>query len=168
MMNFRVPMRRQSRSIPIAAVLMAGLVSCQEPPAADVDDAAAPPAEMVPVTNLPLKTIMQDLETDLSELAHGVWMDDGDVVRQAAGRIADHPKVVPSQMALLQGALGADFPNFVAHDQEVHQAAVALAEEGPLSQGERFDGLLRIQRGCLACHEAYRDLASEALAEEGN
>ncbi len=167
----------QSGAIPLAAAALVTIVaSCGEPPATERDDSApapapAPiPAEVTNVTNLPLKDIMQGLETDLATLAHGVWVEDQEVVRQAARRIADHPKIGPTQMVTIQTALGSDFPSFVAYDQEVHQAALTLAEatDSMITRWDAFDGLLRIQRGCLSCHLAFRARVAQASSDQGD
>ena len=151
----------------ISILVMAA--SCGEPPATETDDPAPTGSEVISPANLPLKAIMQGLEGDLATLAHGIWVEDQEVVRQAARRIADHPKVLPTQAAALQTALGGDFPDFVAFDQEVHKAALALAEaaESRMVVSDVFDGYLRIQRGCLSCHLAFRARVSEAVTDEG-
>jgi len=171
-------MHKQTRWTLISAALVAIAVSCEEPPATEKDDSvptrpevtAEVIAEVTAVANLPLRDIMQGLEDDLATLAHGLWVEDQEIVRQAARRIADHPKVIPTQMVAIQTALGGDFPTFVAHDQNVHQAALALAEAAvsmmPVS--DLFDGYLRIQRGCLSCHMAFRARVSGAVVDEGD
>lgn len=167
-------MRKQTRWTLVGAALVAITASCKEPPATERDyPAQTSPevtAEVTAVANLPLKDIMQGLEGDLATLAHGLWIEDREVVRQAAGRIADHPKIIPTQMVAIQAALGSGFPTFVAHDQDVHQAALALAEaaDSMMSVPELFDGYLRIQRGCFSCHMAFRSRVSEAVTDEGD
>jgi len=175
-------MHKQTRWTLVGAALVAITASCEEPPATKRDNpvptspevtaevTAEVAAEVAAAANLPLKEIMQGLEGDLATLAHGLWVEDREVVRQAAGRIADHPRVIPTQMVAIQAALGSSFPSFVAHDQDVHQAALALAEatDSMMSVSELFDGYLRIQRGCLSCHMAFRARVSEAVTDEGD
>lgn len=170
-------MSKQTRWTLACAAVVAIAASCGEPPATEGDDSAPTrpegtaegTAEVTAAANLPLKDIMQGLEGDLAMLAHGIWVEDQEVVRQAARRIADHPKVIPTQMVAIQTALGSGFPTFVAHDQDVHQAALALAEaaDAMMSVPELFEGYLRIQTGCLSCHLAFRARVSEAVIEEG-
>jgi cytochrome c556 len=171
-------MQKQTRWTLVGAALVAITASCEEPPATERDNPAPTSPEVTAevtgdvaaAANLPLKEIMQGLEGDLATLAHGLWIEDREVVRQAAGRIADHPRVIPTQMVSIQTALGSSFPSFVAHDQNVHQAALALAEaaDSMMSVSELFDGYLRIQRGCLSCHMAFRAPVSEAVTDEGD
>ena len=152
----------------ISILVMAA--SCGEPPATETDDPAPTGSEVISPANLPLKEIMRGLEGDLSSLAHGIWVEDREAVRQAAMKIADHPKVLPTQIVVIQGELGSDFPSFVGQDQAVHGAAVALAEAVDSMQNvsDVFDGFLRIQQGCLSCHVAFRARVSEALSDEGD
>jgi len=161
-------MHKQTRWTPVSAALVAIATSCGESPATERDDPVANQPAVTTVTNLPLKNIMRGLEGDLATLAHGIWVEDQEVVRQAASRIADHPKVIPTQMVAIQTALGSDFPGFVAHDQEVHEAALALAEaaDSVIAVSDAFDGYLRIQRGCLSCHMAFRARVSKTLSDE--
>ncbi len=162
-------MHRQTRWTLVSVALVAIAASCGESPATETADPAPAQSEVATAANLPLKAIMQGLEGDLATLAHGIWVEDQEVVRQAARRIADHPKVLPTQAAALQTALGGDFPDFVGYDQEVHKAALALAEaaESRMVVSDLFDGYLRIQRGCLSCHLAFRARVSEAVTDEG-
>lgn len=152
------------------AALVAITASCVKSPAIEKDDQAPTGSEVTTVANLPLKDIMRGLEGALATLAHGMWVEDQEVVRQAARRIADHPKVIPTQMVAIKTALGSDFPSFVGHDHEVHEAALALAEAGDsmMTIPDVFDGYLRIQRGCVSCHGAFRGRVSEAVSDEGD
>ena len=163
-------MHKQTRWILASAALVAIAASCEESPATERDDPAPTRSEVTTVGNLPLKDIMRGLEGDIATLAHGIWVEDQEVIRQAARRIADHPRVIPTQMVAIQAALGSDFPSFVGHDQEVHKAALALAEaaDSMIAVSDVFDGYLRIQRGCLSCHIAFRARVSEALSDEGD
>lgn len=163
-------MHRQTRWTLLGVALVVMAASCGEPPATETADPAPTGSEVISPANLPLKEIMRGLEGDLAALAHGLWIEDGEAVRKAAMKIADHPKVLPTQIVVIQGELGSDFPTFVGQDQAVHGAAVALAvaADSMLAVSDLFDGFLRIQQGCLSCHVAFRARVSEALSDKGD
>ena len=71
---------------------------------------------------------MQGLEADMAAGAHGLWIEDRAIVEAAARRIAEHPRVTPEQMSIIQATLGEGFAAFARHDRDVHDAAVAFAE----------------------------------------
>jgi hypothetical protein len=110
---------------------------------------------------------MRGLESDLADLAHGFWIEDHGIVRDAALRIADHPRVPPEQLTAIQAALVDEFPSFVQQDQGVHDLAVALADDAGSSvpTQDLFAGYLQIQQGCMSCHTAFRGRVSEALVD---
>ena len=139
--------------------------SCQEPPRAETEFTEPAPLESVPAVRLPLKEIMRGLETDLASVAHGIWIEDHEVVGTAARRIADHPKVSPEQMDAIHTALGDEFPAFVLQDQAVHDAAVELVEaaDSGHATAESFDIYVRMQQGCMSCHAAFRAPVTEAM-----
>jgi hypothetical protein len=155
----------------VVPVLFLGVTvtSCQRPPAEEEDGAARTPSESTVPANLPLKEIMRGLETDLADLAHGIWTEDPAVSGAAARRIALHPKVIPEQMAAIQASLMDEFPAFVQQDLGVHDAAVGFAEAArpPVGTAELFAIYLRIQQGCMSCHSAFRARVTEALKGPG-
>lgn len=135
---------------------------------APADEAAAhaghdPAAEG---TGLPLRLIMQGLAADMARVADGVWTGDGGAVFAAALRVAEHPRVTPAQMGIIQALLGSEFSVFVAHDGRVHDAAVALsrAADSGASPEELLEGFVEVQRGCVACHARFQSRVSSALA----
>lgn len=160
-----------ARVIGLVSACVLGASACDEAPApdSDVDPAGTPgaTAEGRP-TNLPLKEIMAGLEADLVDVAHGIWIDDANLVSAAATRMADHPTVPPRQMAVIQALLGEEFTAFAQMDRGVHDRAVALkaAADAARPLPELFAGYIDIQNGCLACHLVFRDRVSEALAAE--
>ncbi|MEN8145237.1 MAG: hypothetical protein ABFS14_09830 [Gemmatimonadota bacterium] len=109
---------------------------------------------------------MQGLESDIAAALHGLWLDDHEAVETAAARIAHHPRVTAEEMVAIQEALGEEFAAFVQQDQNVHRAAVELAEAAAASApvSELFNGSVLIQEGCVSCHTQFRSRVSEALA----
>ena len=163
-------MHRRKRWILVCVALGVITASCGEPPAVERHDSAPTAPLATTVARLPLKDIMQGIGRDLMTVANGFWVEDHQVIQQAARRIADHPKVTPEQMVAIKTALGSDFPGFVRHDKDVHEAAVALAEAANSMESvpDMFDDYLRIQRGCVSCHAAFRTRISEALSESAS
>lgn len=154
---------RTAFALALPAVLAS---ACQDRPAADAGaQPSSEPSALMP-QNLPLKEIMQGLEEDLAELAHGLWIEDPAVVSAAAHRIAEHPRVPPEQMGAIQSALSTEFSAFVAMDQLVHDAAVALAAAADSVRPTPvlFATYMDIQEGCMSCHETFRDRVAKALA----
>jgi hypothetical protein len=145
-------------------------MSCQGP----AEESPEPPQPASSETDaplvLPLKEIMQGLERDLNDLAHGIWIEDHGTAVAAARRIADHPRVPPEQMAAIQASLLDEFPGFVREDAGVHNAAAAFAEASPssLATEEVFTVFLQIQQGCRSCHLSFRVRVSEALSGSGD
>ena len=162
-------MHHNRRWIPAVACLAVTATSCQEPPPAQAEPTEPAPSESATADRLPLKEIMGGLEADLANVAHGIWIADSEIVRAAATRIADHPKVLAEQMGVIQTELGTEFPAFVQQDQAVHGAAVELAEASDAidATAESFEIYLRLQQGCVSCHTAFRARVTEALNAEG-
>lgn len=162
-----------TRVIAPAAVCIALAAGCQDGPAPDADQGASEQEEVGQATaaspgTLPLKEIMGALEEDLIDVGHGLWVDDASLVSAAATRIAEHPTVLPAQMVTIQSVLGDEFASFAQMDRQVHDGAVALAAAAEAGEpiSDLFEGYVRIQNGCLACHIAFRPRVSEALAPE--
>jgi cytochrome c556 len=127
------------------------------------------PSSIAP-SDLPLVEIMQGLETDLAIVAHGIWTQDQVVIREAATRIAEHPKVTAEQLATIKNALGSEIAMFVQHDQVVHGAAVELVAAVDSSRGNEdlFMIYRKMEQGCMSCHGAFQNRVSEALAKSGS
>lgn len=150
----------------LAAALAMLTVGCVQTPPED-----APPADQPTVTpaatGMPLKEIMAALATDMEDTAMGLWIEDVAAVEQGAGRIADHPRVPPEQMAAVQAVLGQEFGDFVALDRVVHDRAVqlrdqALAGQAPAALVSIF---VQVAEGCVGCHTPFRARVSSALAD---
>lgn len=161
-----------SRHPGVAALALLILVlpwSCQDGGRSDAAVEATAGSAVDPPTTLPLKEIMSGLERDLTELLHGVWVDDAGIVATAAGRIADHPRVPPEQMSVIQTTLATEFAAFVQMDRAVHDGAVALASAADSSRpaAELFAASLGLQEGCFACHARFRPQVIDALTSVG-
>jgi len=142
------------------------ITSCTDNSKAQADVESQP----VQTSEPQLKEIMQGLEEDLAMAAHGIWVQDPQIVQGAAIRIADHPKVTQEQLAVIKLGLGDEIGDFVRLDQAVHSAAVELTESAGAS-GTMEELLViyhRIEVGCMTCHSAFQKRVSDALATSGN
>jgi len=113
-----------------------------------------------------LVEIMQALETDLAEVAHGIWTQDFTIMAAAATRIANHPKVSAEQLSVIKAELGEEIGAFVQFDQIVHSSAVELADSA--SENANIADLFRIyhtiETGCYSCHAAFQERVSGVLS----
>jgi len=114
--------------------------------------------------------IMRGLEADLAEVAHGLWTQDPQVVKAAAIRIADHPKVTAEQLLVIKQELGAEIGAFVQFDQVVHNSAIDLATavDSASSIVDMFEIYHRVETGCISCHSAFQTRVSDALVIGSN
>ena len=130
-------------------------------------DKATPATDVTEVTEVTevetadpglLRSIMVDLGIDMNNISHGLWLEDLPTVAAAATAIAEHPHVSDTERARIQGALGADFAEFIRSDRQVHDTAVRLSAAA--STGEltaTLDQLAELQVSCVACHLEFRE-----------
>jgi len=115
-------------------------------------------------TKTDLKQIMQDLQNDTALIVEGLLVDDFQTVASAAARVANHPRIPPSQVALVAAELGSEMPTFKQYDTLVHDLALSIgsaAEEGDsTSIADKYQKMLD---GCLACHASYRERVTAVL-----
>lgn len=149
-----------------AAALVMLTVACVQTPPED-----APPADQPTVTpeatRMLLEEIMAALATDMEDTAMGLWTEDVQAVAEGAGRIADHPRVPPAQMAAVQAVLGQEFGDFVVLDRRVHDRAVELRDQASAGQAPvaLVSIFVQVAEGCVGCHTTFRERVSSALAD---
>jgi len=115
-----------------------------------------------------LKQIMQGLRDDLFEIADGLLVDDFDKVADGAAGIAGHAQIPPEQIQLVAGELGAEMSTFKQFDNLVHDLSLAIAAAAEERDRDRaIENFQRMLDGCMACHAAYRERVSAALAGAG-
>ena len=107
---------------------------------------------------LPFIAIMQGLSADLAAFSHALWLEDYALMSERSASIASHPPTDPADTERFQQILGDEYEDFYDADHVVHEAA----EELHLAVESRdLDAILTrladVQRGCVACHSAFRD-----------
>ncbi len=104
-----------------------------------------------------LRTIMNELNTNMGRVVDGVMREDFVLIEQSAKRIAEHEKAPMAERKRIVGHLKERAPVFKGIDGTLHNDAVAVAEA---AAGRDMEGVLqnlaRVQRGCVACHSAFR------------
>lgn len=155
---------------PSALLLLAAFGACASPDGQD----PSPDEDGVPAIveggargTESLVDIMRGLGADMADAADGLWVDDAGKTAAAARRIAGHAQVPAEERAVIQRELGSDFAAFVTYDQQVHRAALELAERaaGEASASALLEPLVRIQEGCTGCHDAFRSRVQGPLTE---
>ncbi|HSJ65608.1 MAG TPA: cytochrome c [Gemmatimonadaceae bacterium] len=109
-------------------------------------------------TELALRPIMVGLGAAMGTLTTALWIEDYETMTRSAAEIADHAHISSEELARIQAALGREMADFETIDGQVHDAAVRLHEAADARQ---LDSILvrlaAVQRGCVACHERFRD-----------
>lgn len=128
-----------------------------------------PPAEAPaatggePVDPLSLLGIMRGLESSMTRLHAGLWVEDFDEVAAAARAVAEHPQVPPEERIRIQSILGPDFPAFVTTDRTVHDAGIRLSERAmQRDTSGMLDALAQLQEACVSCHTSFRSRVRDA------
>ena len=105
-----------------------------------------------------LLPIMLGMSADIAGVMQALWLDDYDGLSERARHLADHAPISAAEIARIQSVLGAEMEAFEAADGVVHEAAVRMSKA---ADARDLDGLLKqlatVQRGCIACHNTFRD-----------
>ncbi len=140
--------------ISLPLLVLAGCTVVERPPS-EGTQVEQTPAQRDPGS---LKEVMAGIAADMDTVHSGLWAEDLAQVERAATSIATHPHVSAAERGRIQGLLGADFPEFVAGDKRVHDAAVGLAAA---AAAEDMVELLRVlgqlESGCMSCHTNFRE-----------
>lgn len=116
-----------------------------------------------------LKSIMQSLRDDSVMILDGLLVDEFDSVAAAAVRIAEHPQIPASQVALVAAELGKEMASFKQLDTLVHDLAVSIQSAASDKDGVRAAAdYQQMLGGCLTCHAAYRQRVSSVLQPVNN
>ncbi|HSK19464.1 MAG TPA: cytochrome c [Longimicrobiales bacterium] len=105
-----------------------------------------------------LLPIMRHLAEDMAAMQSALWLEDFATVEQHASAIADHAHMSAEEVARIRTELGAEMPQFESADAAVHEAAVQMHEAARERDTDAvLDRLADVQRGCVACHERFRE-----------
>lgn len=115
---------------------------------------------------MPMLAIMRQLSVDLTTFMHALLLEDFAQMSESSAAIAHHAPTAPEDVRRIQAILGDEWQGFEEADHVVHEAAEELHHA---VETRDFDAILArldaLQRGCVACHTAYRDrLLSEGSA----
>jgi len=112
-----------------------------------------------------LKDIMQGLRDSLVVMTDGLLLGEADTVARAASEISGHAPISERERSIIIETLGSEMPGFAQLDERVHALSISIGEaaaRGELGRAEQeFQQMIAT---CLACHTAYKDRVSEALA----
>lgn len=156
-----LPTGRRARRVMVAvlAILLVAVSAIGCADAGDQVEASEQVADAAPT----LVEIMQQLETDMERVAHGVWIAEFDSIVAGGQAIADHPQVGPDERTEIMDILGERGAGFREADMAVHNTALELTER---AHAEDLPGVLetlsRLQEQCVACHVAYRSTLQTA------
>lgn len=115
--------------------------------------------------SLTLKDVMKGLNTNLQEASYGIIMEDYDLVAKSAQAIAEHPTPAPEVLKKVADHLGAEMPKFKGFDLQVHDTALKLkAAAIEHDKEELINQHSAIVRGCVGCHQSYRNAISKLLS----
>ena len=118
-------------------------------------------------SDIDLKRIMQDLQRDSALIVEGLLVENFEGIDDAAKRIADHPRIPPTQVALVATELGSEMPDFKQLDTLVHDLALSIsAAAREADTASIADNYKRMLDGCLTCHAAYRQRVARVLSSK--
>lgn len=107
---------------------------------------------------LTLRPIMVQLGAAMRGLTDALWIEDFAAMTMSAGEIADHAHISAEELERVQRTLGDGMAAFEAIDRDVHESAVRLREAARARQLDSIvTRLAEVQRGCVACHERFRE-----------
>ncbi|HET9066207.1 MAG TPA: hypothetical protein VFN22_10355 [Gemmatimonadales bacterium] len=125
-------------------------------PVATIDDAHAHGA--ADGEGLPLLPIMQQLGTDMMVLTQALMTEDHATVAIRAGAIAEHAPISAVEVARIQSVLGDEMHAFEELDHAVHNSSLLLHQAADAHDiNAVLTHLSEVQRGCVACHQQFRE-----------
>ena len=115
---------------------------------------AQAPAEARP---LELRRIMQNLGANMQAATAGISREDWAAVARIAPQIAQHPEPPGAEKSRIVSFFGADMGRFKGHDNQSHEAALAMGVAAGRGDGEAvIASFAKVQGACLACHKEFR------------
>ena len=106
---------------------------------------------------LELRRIMQNLGTHMQMATAAISREDWAAVARIAPQIAQHPEPPGAEKARIVSFMGADMGRFKGHDNQSHEAALAMGTAAGKGDGEGvIASFAKVQGACLACHKEFR------------
>lgn len=106
---------------------------------------------------LALRSIMQNLGIQMQAATAAISREDWAAVARIAPQIAQHPEPPGAEKARIVTFFGADMGRFKGHDNQSHDAALAMGTAAARGDGEGvIASFATIQGACLACHKEFR------------
>jgi cytochrome c556 len=107
--------------------------------------------------SLALRTIMQDMSSNMQAVTAAISREDWEAVATAAPLIADHPQPPLVEKMRILRFVGTNADKFRSHDKKTQQAAQALQQAAARSDGYAvIAAFATLQDSCLACHQSFR------------
>lgn len=115
---------------------------------------------------LDLPTIMRLLSADIQVINEGIYTQNYNLIEQGAAAINEHPPLSDETRALLSETLGNRMQAFAQYDKLVHDTADSLRNAAlHQNMGRVLEQYQIIQRGCVSCHESFRNEIVQARLE---
>ena len=106
---------------------------------------------------LPLRTIMQQLGSNVSGFTQAMLLEEYEQMAAFAGDIAEHPHMSPAEIQRIQDTLGQEMSRFVEVDEAVHTGALRLKEAVEAHDMDLIlERLHELHVGCMTCHTSFR------------
>ncbi|MEX2584838.1 MAG: hypothetical protein WD315_00500 [Balneolaceae bacterium] len=114
-----------------------------------------------------LPTIMRLLSADIQLINEGIYTENYNLIEQGAAAINEHPPLSEETRSLLQETLGNRMQAFGQYDKLVHDTADSLRNVAQhQDMGRVLEQYQIIQRGCVSCHEVFRNEIVQARTNQ--
>lgn len=114
-----------------------------------------------------LPTIMRLLSADIQLINEGIYTENYNLIEQGATAINEHPPLSEETRSLLQETLGNRMQAFGQYDKLVHDTADSLRNVAQhQDMGRVLEQYQIIQRGCVSCHEVFRNEIVQARTNQ--
>jgi len=111
---------------------------------------------------LVLQKIMQDMNKNMQEITNGISHEDWKRVKEAALKIADHPKPPFTEKIRILSFVGTNVTKFKSFDGKTHDTALRLKEAAAKKNGYQvISNFSKLQTTCLDCHQRFRESFQE-------
>lgn len=111
---------------------------------------------------LVLRSIMQDLSTDMQRITDGIATENWKRVAEIALNVANHSQPPMQERLRIIQFVGVDVGRFKGYDHQVHKLAITLSEAAGREDGAAvIEAFAQIQNNCLGCHQDFRQSVQE-------